>query len=820
MTLTVKRLLLFGFLLLLRIVPVLADIDGDRIFRPITASDGIADNSAQTIKCTLTGRMTITTIGNVNFYDGATFSHINGTEEVKYKLEDYRGHYHLYFDNDHHLWLKSSRAVTCVDLVTERYIEADSIFRLYGAKSHLGDMFVDVNGNVWMCENNFVFSRKYGEKIPLQKGLNLQDLDVYDGKQLFLFYEDGLFVCYDVKTGRKLYQNYAYSREEAEVFNRSGVQLIYGNSVFVIRNGDKGGVLLRFDFDTRTWSELMRQEDYHLNNMVVHEGKLYIASSWGYFTYYLATGEFVHYKTLTLRNGRKLETDINVIEFDQQGGMWLGTEQRGLLYGCPMNTPFVVYDWDRQEAVDYWAMMKDLTGIREFKGRKANVMFIDSRHWTWVGTPDGLCLYTMPQAEPTVFSRRNGLLNSVIHSIIEDDFNNIWASTSYGIACIMIDEGNVKQVFCFNDNDNVPNETFINAKAIKLPTGEIVMQALDHVIAFQPRNFLQLLNQPPYQMNIKMTKLMVNGIDVKAGSEINGEVILDRAITRTKEINLNYDQNSISLTFSALNFARPLQTYYRVRVREISKNWVEYSYFNGGGMVDSKGLLHLPLIGLQPGTYHIEVMASVVPGKFVGQSYEWIIHVNQPWWRTTGIMLILGLIVLGMLVLNFIVYNRNMRLRMRRNNEEGDVIRRIKSFVNRCDSLGTEKLAPTQEEIYGTEAEAQQTLNGDFVELMLKVIPYVHELNGRSFTMHMLSQATDTDVLELYEVVSENIHKSPRSLIRIMRVDQVAEELKHTEKSLEEIAADCGFVSPNYMISKFYHKFKMTPEEYREVMEQ
>ena len=65
-------------------------------------------------------------------------------------------------------------------------------------------------------------------------------------------------------------------------------------------------------------------------------------------------------------------------------------------------------------------------------------------------------------------------------------------------------------------------------------------------------------------------------------------------------------------------------------------------------------------------------------------------------------------------------------------------------------------------------------------------------------------------------MVSENIYKSPRALIRSMRIDQVGEMLRTTDKTIEEDASACGFVSPNYMIAKFYHKFHMTPGEYRE----
>ena len=811
--------LLLVLLLLMMGIGAKAGVEETRVFRTITASDGLADNSAQTMKCTFTGRMTITTLGNINYYDGANFSHINRSQERIYKLENYHGHYHLYYDRYHHLWLKSSQGVTCVNLSTERHINnIDSVFRMFGAKGRIDDMFVDRYGEVWLCSNDSVFNVKYRKRVSLRKGVNLQDLEVYDRSQLMLFYEDGLLACYDLKAGRKLYQNYAYGQEDSGKFRRSGVQTIYKDNVYMIRNGAQEAILMRYNIKDRQWSEVMRK-GFHLNNLVVHNDILYISSAYGYFTYDLNTGDIEHQETLTLRSGRNLLTDINVIEFDQQGGMWIGTEKRGLLYAPPQDAPFQVLGWEDERAKNYWAMMENLTGVSEFRGQKANVMLLDSRNWTWVGTSNGLYLYTTPQTEPIVFSSRNGLLNSVIQSVIEDDMHNIWLSSSYGISCIHIVGGKVKEVFCFSTNDNVPNETFIKAKAMKLPDGKIVMQALDHVVVFDPKDFSSLLDQEPYQMHPKLTKLLVNGIDVTAGDKVNGEVVLDKAITRTKEINLNYDQNSLSLTFSALNFARPMHTYYRVRIPEISSQWTEYSYFNSNGIVDRRGLLHLPMLAIKPGTYHVELLASVVPGQYVGEPQKWVIHVNQPWWRTTGILMLLGVVVLAMGVLNFIIFNRNTRLKMRRNSEEGDVIRRIRGFVDRCDSFSSELLAPTQEEIYGTDNESQIELNADFVEVMLKIIPFVRERGSRPFSMNMLSNVTDMDLLELYEMVSENIHKSPRVLVRSMRVDKVAEMLRTTDLSIDAIAEECGFVSPNYMIAKFYHKFKMTPREYREELE-
>ena len=131
--------------------------DDRRIFRAITASDGLADNSAQTIKCTKTGRMTITTIGNINFYDGANFSHINTEMEEKYQLEYYRGHYHLYYDNSHHLWLKGSHNVSCVNLTAEVFVtNMDSLFATLGMNERVRDMFIDVYGDIWLCRKDYI----------------------------------------------------------------------------------------------------------------------------------------------------------------------------------------------------------------------------------------------------------------------------------------------------------------------------------------------------------------------------------------------------------------------------------------------------------------------------------------------------------------------------------------------------------------------------------------------------------------------------------------------------------------------------------------
>ena len=802
-----------SYTLLLLLVAVAGQAEVNRIFRAITASDGLADNSAQTIKCTKTGRMTITTIGNINFYDGASFSHINTDQEDKYQLDNYRGHYHLYYDSFHHLWLKGSHNVSCVNLSTETFIaNMDSLFATLGMNTKVYDMFVDQTGDVWLCGKDFIQSTRLKKRFPVSMKLNLQDVEVWNKKDLFLCYEDGSMMCYDLATGKQKYSNRAYQGEPVTKYMNSSVVYPYHGGFFQIRNGDKGAILLHYDVARRSWSTVMESE-FHLNNMAAQGDMLYIASEWGYFTYDMPTGSIVHQKVLTLSGGRQLETDINAVEFDRQGGMWVGTEKRGLLYARPMNAPFTALRWDNPETTKYYALLEDLKGISEFNGKRANVMFIDSRRWTWVGTSVGLYLYMSPQEEPVLMTRESGLLNNVIHSIIEDNMHNVWVASSYGITCIQIADNRVKYVTSFNNDDNVPNETFIDGKVSKLEDGRIVMQSLDHIVIFNPADFSSLLSHQPMQMYPKLVGMLVNGTNVTAGTEVNGAVILDKAITRVAEINLNYDQNTVSLTFSALNFARPLQTYYRVRIKELDSDWQTYSYYTSGGLVDRRGLLHMPLVGLRPGTYHIELQASDVSDKWVGDPFVWTINVYEPWWRATGLMTILVIVLLALAVYNFILYNRNTRLRVKRNSDEGDMVRRIQNFAERCAVYEKETIDYDREDTEGGVTESG--LSQEFINLMVVILPYMKEQGSGKFTIRELIDLSGMDVTTFYQTVSHDLFKSPRALTRVLRLMEVQEKLRTTSRTIEEISEDCHFVSPNCMISSFYHQFKMTPKEYR-----
>ena len=809
--------LLYIWALLNSVLPVMG-INIDKEFRAINAANDLADNSAQVVACTRTGRMIISTLGNVNFYDGSSFTHIDTRQEYQYPLPLYQGNDHLYFDRFHHMWLKFSGSMTCVNLMHEQFVtNVDSLLKAeFQLDKGVSDLFVDADGYPFFQVGDALYSVKTKQNYQMIPYRDLQDVEVIDDR-LYTFYENGAEVAIDMKTGKVVHQTKAFDSDEyASIFNKSSLLINHEDKFYQIRNGEKKAVLLSFNRTTLQWSKLI-EVDYHLNNLCIYEGLLYVACNYGYWVFDLATGEQQHVNALKLKgSGRELETNCNVICFDKQGGMWIGTQERGVLYAKPYKSLFNAYPWSDPLALEYAQKLDDLQqNITSFRGMQTNCLFKDSRGWSWFGTVMGLYLFRTPQSAPIVFDRKKGLLNNVIHSVVEDQEHNIWVSTSCGITCIIIENDQPVFVNSFNQQDNVPNESFLNCKAKCLDDGKIVMQAIDHVVVFHPRDFVVVNGKENMKLYPKLIRLLVNGYYVYPDEKVGGNVIIDRAITRVKDISLNADQNSLSLTFSGLNYARPFQTYYRVRIKELDNEWRIYQYGTKDGLIDSRGMLHLPFTSLRPGIYTIEMQASMKPEIWEGEPFSWVIHINQPWWQASAAYVILGLIVLLMLLVNFFIYNRNMKIRADLNSGEGDMVRKIVSFIERSQELLKKEMMPSIEDATDGTKDSRNVPSPEFVDAMTRLIPYVLERKNAHFSMHQLSTEAGVDVARFYDIISGNLYKTPRSLSRMLRLRKAAELLRTSDLSVDKIADECGFYTPNFFIGNFFHEYKMTPIEYR-----
>jgi hypothetical protein len=206
----------------------------------------------------------------------------------------------------------------------------------------------------------------------------------------------------------------------------------------------------------------------------------------------------------------------------------------------------------------------------------------------------------------------------------------------------------------------------------------------------------------------------------------------------------------------------------------------------------------------------------MIPDEWDSEPYAWIINVNEPWWRTAGVMALYGLLLLALLGVNAYYFMKNLGMRTKRNLQEQGIVRQVLNFAERCGKEDTVLLEPVPDE-YGVDEQAihQNDLSPEFIAMMEKIIPKVMKKDKEKMTMRDLSAAAEMELQPFYQLVLGNIFKSHRPLAKSMMLKKAVKMLTMTEKDLEQIAKECGFVSTNYFIGIFYHQYRMTPEIYR-----
>ena len=96
---------------------------------------------------------------------------------------------------------------------------------------------------------------------------------------------------------------------------------------------------------------------------------------------------------------------------------------------------------------------------------------------------------------------------------------------------------------------------------------------------------------------------------------------------------------------------------------------------------------------------------------------------------------------------------------------------------------------------------------------MLKVVPLIR--HGEELSTRKIASIANMNLMQFYDKLIANINKSPRQLALALRLSKACEMLKEPAE-VEDVADACGYASPNFFISSFYHRYRITPKLYAE----
>jgi serine phosphatase RsbU (regulator of sigma subunit)/ligand-binding sensor domain-containing protein len=270
------------------------------------------------------------------------------------------------------------------------------------------------------------------------------------------------------------------------------------------------------------------------------------------------------------------------------------------------------------------------------------------------------------------FNNQNGLLNTNVMSILLEDENNVWVSSTKGIFNISMTDkflslknfDNVKinksknewfSIKTYLGADGLPCNEFNNAAAFKSKDNQLYFGGINGVVYFDPKKLTTNV-KPPI---VSLTNFKVFGTELK----------LDTNITYKKQLNLTYSQNIFSIDFVALDYTSPEKNQFAYKLEGFDNDWI----YSGQRRFAN-------YTNIDPGDYIFKVKASNNDGVWNEKGIELKISISPPFYKTKWFYSLSTLLFFA-LIYTFI---KRREIQLKRENKllESKVTQRTKEIEN------------------------------------------------------------------------------------------------------------------------------------------
>ena len=312
---------------------------------------------------------------------------------------------------------------------------------------------------------------------------------------------------------------------------------------------------------------------------------------------------------------------IRHMQFDSYKNIWLATTSG--LYVVKIvsqNTPFA-------HVALYSKVTGDYNSLRE-----NDIQYIlrsrDQR--MWLATSGGgleLAQFKNPLKNISFVHhiKKDGLQSDYILSIQEDFAGEFWLGTQRGLIRFNPVNGSSRT---YGSPEGLLGTAISEGSVTRLQNGELVYGTYRGILRFNPSK----LSDDRITTRLAFTNVQVNNRDVTSGS---ADSILHQGINYTSQVQLKYNQNTISIDFAILDFEHAADQNIQYRLKGYDTRWQN-------GFKQRRATY----TSLPPGNYTFEIRCTNekfyknVPFKRL------IVNIAPPFWKTWWAYLIY-MVVLG-----------------------------------------------------------------------------------------------------------------------------------------------------------------------------
>lgn len=293
---------------------------------------------------------------------------------------------------------------------------------------------------------------------------------------------------------------------------------------------------------------------------------------------------------------------------------------------------------------------------------KAGVFWLGSYLW-------GMYRIDYKNGTMTSYDKNSGLPSNDVIGIVEDQYNQLWLSTSYGLSRLNKNTGTIKNYFI---NEGVNNTQFHEKSAYRSDDGMIFFGGNYGLTCFYPEQ-LVLPNVAPPRLILEELQVLNNTVMPSADGRI-----LKESVSFASKITLSHKEKEFSLKLTAFDFLSPEQVQYAYRLQGLDKNWIE---------IGTRRLVSFAY--LKPGTYTFQFKAKSTDGDWSEPSKPLEIEIRPApwfaWWALSLYALVIALTAWG--VFRFLfrlkLYRHKLEMEQYEHQREKDIHEmKLRFFTN------------------------------------------------------------------------------------------------------------------------------------------
>ncbi len=366
-----------------------------------------------------------------------------------------------------------------------------------------------------------------------------------------------------------------------------------------------------------------------------------------------------HFKNNPKNKNSIPSNHISCIYEDSKNRLWVGTYGTGLIR--------IIRD-ENNNPKEFIQLKKNEENVNSLSNDNVFSVLESTDGNLWVATFGGglnkIAKEEIEKSNPEIVKYREaqGLTNEELYGVLEDDNNHLWISSNRGV--YKFDPK--QEIFTnFQTSDGFQALNFRKFAFHKGHNGIMYFGGINGFNAFSPEQF----EKNEFLPDVELVDLKIFNASVIPKTKIEGEIILNKSISQTKELTLRHIDNAFTLEFSALHYTAPSQNQYKYILEGFDKTW----------NATNSDRRYATYSNLDAGTYIFKVIASNNDLVWSETPKTITINVLPPWWKTWWAYLIYISLIIGLMFVfrHFLVKNNEYQNKLKIEKIEQENIKNI-----------------------------------------------------------------------------------------------------------------------------------------------